>query len=111
MLTLYTRPPVTSLHTYFREILGTRKKITRLVNYAFQKVRLEKLVKLVFQEFRVISLEFPENIVLLVVRARRAPVYRHACTCISDFPPNSPKKSLHIKKNSRCAAYKSKENL
>ena len=67
---------LSSLHTYFREILGTRKKITRLVNYVFQKVRLEKLVKLVFQEFRVISLEFPENIALLVVRARRAPVYR-----------------------------------
>ena len=71
-----TRSPVTSLHTYFREILGTRKKITRLVNYVFQKVRLEKLVKLVFQEFRVISLNVPENTALLVVRARRAPVYR-----------------------------------
>ena len=86
---IFTRPSVTRLHTYFRDILVTRKKITRLVNYAFQKVRLqklvnyvfqkvrlEKLVKLVFQEFRVISLKFPENTALLVVRARRAPVYR-----------------------------------
>ena len=71
-----TRPSVTRLRTYFSEILGTQKKITRLVNYDFQKVRLEKLVELVFQEFRVISLKFPENIALLVVRARRAPVYR-----------------------------------
>ena len=71
-----TSPSDTRLRTYFREILGTRKKITRLVNYDFQKVRLQKLVKVVFQEFRLFSLHFPENIALLVVRARRAPVYR-----------------------------------
>ena len=56
-------------------ILGMAKNITRLVNYAFQKVRLKKLVIAVFQEFRLISLTFSENIALLAVRARRAPVY------------------------------------
>ena len=76
MLKNATRSPDTRLVDAKSEILGTRKKITRLVNYVFQKVRPKKLVKLVFQEFRVISLKSPENIVFLVVRARRAPVYR-----------------------------------
>ena len=92
-----TRPSHSRLDHYFSEILGTRKKITRLVNYVFQKVRLEKLVKLVFQEFRVISLKFPENAALLVVRARRAPVYR-------DLNGFLYVKGLYIKKFSRCAA-------